>query len=196
VIIYVNETRYTAACDVFWYTDDMKLYRFSPIKNQQQLEKAIQYTHEACYKLCHLALDAYLPVAGNVGIFCHYDDEYAKLIALRKELTDSAIHFNHKYFKLYEPINIPAHGNIPAATYEYLYIRQPDPYRAQVGDVDFVMRPDKYKELKKLLRSGTAINAARLYEGSSGLDMVELYDPDIDALGYLTTSTMADKRAD
>ncbi len=171
----------------------MKLYRFSPIKNQQQLEKAIQYTHEACYKLCHMALDAYLPVAGNVGIFCHYDNEYEKLTALREKMTDPTIHFNKKYFKLHEPIIIPANGRIPAATYEYLYIRKPDPYRAQVGDVDFVMRTDKYQELKKLLRSGTEINAARLYEDSSGLDMVELYDPDIDALGYLTTSTMAEK---
>jgi len=174
----------------------MKLYRFSPIKNQQQLEKAIEHVHEACYKLCHMALDAYLPIAGNIGIFCHYDDEYEKLTALREQMTDSTIHFNKKYFKLHEPIVIAAHGKIPAATYEYLYVRQPDPYRAQVGDVDFVMRPDKYKELKNLLRSGTAINAARLYSGSSGLDMVELYDPDIDALGYLTTSTMTDKIAD
>lgn len=171
----------------------MKLYRFSPIKHQAQLEKAIRYTHEACNKLCHMALDAYLPAAGNIGIFCHYDDEYEKLTALRQRMTDSTVHFNDKYFKLREPIIIPAKGKIPAATYEYLYIRQPDPYRSQVGDVDFVMRPDKYAELRKLLRSGTAINAARLYNGSSDLDMVELYDPDIDALGYLTTTTMADK---
>lgn len=171
----------------------MNLYRFSPIKNEKQLMKAIEYTHAACYRLCNMALSAYLPVAGNVGIFCHYDDEYAKLTKLRKELTDSSVNFGNKYFKLNVPIVIPAKGRIPAATYEYLYIRQPDPYRAQVGDVDYVMHPEKYTELKGLLEKGTQIQAARLYSGSSGLDMIELTDPDIDALGYLTTSTMAEK---
>ncbi len=62
----------------------MKLYRFSPIKNQAKLEEAIQHIHFACFQLCKQALGRYLPVAGNVGVFCHYDDEYAYLTELRK----------------------------------------------------------------------------------------------------------------
>ena len=54
----------------------MKLYRFSPIKNKEQLIEAIEYTHLKCLELCKKIYGKHLPVAGNIGIFCHYDDEY------------------------------------------------------------------------------------------------------------------------
>lgn len=177
---------------VFCYTDSVKLYRFSPIKNQVQLEKAIQHTHFACFQLCKQAIGRYLPVARNVGVFCHYDDEYEYLTGLRKELTDASDNFNNKYFRLHKPIVIPAKGDIPGTTYTYLYIRQPDPYRAQVGDVDFVLDSKEYDNMKWALLSGKRIKGARAFERGDP-DMVELFDPDVDALGYITTTTIEEK---
>lgn len=170
----------------------MKLYRFSPIRNKDQLLKAIEYVHLACHELCNQTFGKYLLVAGNIGIFCHYDDEYKFLTEIREELTDASDNFNQKYYRLNAPIIIPAKDDIAETTYTYLYIRKPDPYRAQVGDVDFVLEKKQYSELKKSLLDGKAIKGARIY-GRAGDDMVELYNPDIDALGYVVTSTIEDK---
>lgn len=123
----------------------MKLYRFSPIKNKEELLEAIKHVHFECYKLCKQSFGYYLPNAGNMGIFCHYDDEYETLINIRQELTESSYNLNQKYFRLYDPIVIPATSDVPETAYTYLYIRKPDPYRHHVGDVDFYLEPEKYK---------------------------------------------------
>ena len=81
---------------------------------------------------------------------------------------------------------------MPEVTYTYLYIRKPDIYRAQVGDVDFYLEQSVYDELKQSLIDGTTINGARIFPRND-LDMIELYDPDIDALGYVSAKTMAQK---
>jgi hypothetical protein len=169
----------------------MKLYRFSPIKTKDELLEAVKHIHFACYKLCKQSFGEYLPNAGNVGVFCHYDDEYDRLIAIRKELTEASDNLDQKYFKLYEPIIIPAEGDVPETTYTYLYIRRPDPYRHHVGDVDFYLEPEKYARLKQAMLDGSkTLPGARVFERPD-LDMVELYDPDIDALAYVSTETMA-----
>ncbi len=170
----------------------MKLYRFSPIENKEQLIEAIKHTHFMCFELCKKAFGNYLPVAGNMGVFCHYDNEYEFLIKLREELTEKSDNFNQKYFRLHEPIVVPAKDDVPETTYTYLYIRRPDQYRAQVGDVDFVVEDDKYIELKKSLSQGTNINGAKVFDRPD-LDMVELSDPDIDALAYVSTRKMTEK---
>ena len=170
----------------------MKLYRFSPIKNEKELLEAIKHTHFACFELCKKAFGTYLPVAGNMGIFCHYDEEYILLTKLREELTEQSDNFNQKYFRLHNPITIPAHEDVPETTYTYLYIRRPDQYRAQVGDVDFVLDDEKYIELKKSLQSGSQINGAKIFDRPD-LDMIELSDPDCDALAYISTRAMTEK---
>lgn len=169
----------------------MKLYRFSPIKDQEQLIKAIEYTHFACQKLCKQILSKYLPVAGNVGIFCHYQDEYDLLVKLRDELSDVNDNWNKKYYRLYKPIVIHAKGGVPKTTYTHLYIRRADPYRAQVGDADFVMNTTIFKPLKESLLEGTKINGIRAFDRPD-LDMLELHNPDIDVLSYVHTHTMED----
>lgn len=170
----------------------MKFYRFSPIKNKDELLEAIKYTHFACYKLCKQSFGKYLPNASNIGIFCHYEDEYENLISLRKEITESSDNVNQKYFRLHEPIVIPAEGDVPETTYTYLYIRRPDPYRHHVGDVDFYLTEDEYKQLKQSLLAGKVLKGARVFDRAD-LDMLELYDPDVDALGYVSTNTMTEK---
>lgn len=168
----------------------MKLYRFSPIQNKEELLKTIRYLHIACNKLCKQSFGEYLPNAGNLGIFCHYDEEYERLTALRKEMTEASDNVNQKYFRLREPITIPAEDDIPQTTYTHLYIRKPDPYRHHVGDVDFYLEPEEYEELKQSLLDGKEVKGARIFPRQD-LDMIELLNPDVDALSYVSTQEMA-----
>ena len=163
-----------------------KLYRFSPIGDEDQLAQAIEYTHFACFKLSKLVFGKYLPVAGNIGVFCHYEDEYKFLTDIRKELTDESDTMFTKYYHLKEPIVISPKDDVPETTYTHLYIRKPDPYTSQVGDVDFLMEKDEYSELKQSLLDGKIIKGARVFERQEP-DMIELYDPDVDALAYVRT---------
>ena len=170
----------------------MKLYRFSPIKTQAELLEAVKYIHVACNKLCNQTFGKSLPNAGNVGVFCHYDDEYQQLVAIRSQIAEPSDEPNQKYFKLHEPIVIPAEGDVPKTTYTHIYIRKPDIYRAQVGDVDFYLDQAEYDALKADLQRGKPIPGARIFPRND-LDMIELYDPDVDALAYVSTSTMSEK---
>lgn len=170
----------------------MKLYRFSPIKNQEKLFEAIKHIHFEAHKLSKQSFGYYLPNnAGNIGVFCHYDDEYEGLLDIRKELTEASDNPNQKYFTLLKPIVIPAQEDIPETTYTHLYIRKPDPYRHHVGDVDFYLEPERYKELKAELLGGKNMKGARVFERPD-LDMIELYDPDVDVLAYVSTEKMSE----
>lgn len=163
----------------------MKGFRFSPIKNRGQLFEAIRYIHFACHKLCKQSMGRYLPVAGNIGVFCHFDDEYEYLKKLQSELTDLSQSVYGKYFRLHEPIVILAKDDVTETIYTYLYIRKPDPNKDQVGDVDFYLEPEKHAELKQSLLNGKIIKGARVLINRPELDFVELYDPAIDAWGYI-----------
>lgn len=168
---------------------DFKLYRFSPISTYEQLMQAIEHIHFECYKLCKHSFGKFLPNAGNIGVFCHYDDEYSFLTDLRKQLTQDTYNVDQKYFLLHKPIDIPAKDDIPQTTYEYLYIRKPDPYRFHVGDVDFYLPLDEYTLLKQEMLNGEKVNGARVFERPD-LDMIELYDYDSDVLAYISTEMM------
>jgi catechol 2,3-dioxygenase-like lactoylglutathione lyase family enzyme len=73
-----------------------------------------------------------------------------------------------------------------------LYIRKPDPYRHHVGDVDFYLPPEEYTRLKQEMQAGRVVPGARIFDRPD-LDMIELYDPDVDALGYVSMKTMTEK---
>lgn len=172
----------------------MKLFRFSPIDSEEQLFAAIQYLHKTCHELSKQSLGKYNSVSGSVGIFCHYEDEYNYLLTLRDDLTMREDNFNNKYFKLRNPITIEKDGEIPAATYEYLYIRQPDVYRSQVGDVDFVLDKTSFDNLKLSLEDKQIYKGARIQPlSTNNLGMIELIDPDKDVLSYLVTEPMSEK---
>jgi hypothetical protein len=170
----------------------MKLYRFSPIKDKSGLLEAIRHIHLECYKLCHQSFGASLANSGNMGIFCHYEEEYDRLVKIREELTEPSDNPKQKYYRLHNPIVIPATGNAPETSYYYLYIRKPDPYRHHVGDVDFFLEPEKYTELKEAMLNGAVVRGARVFDRPD-LDMIELYDPDSDVLGYISTEKMTEK---
>lgn len=157
----------------------MKLYRYSPVDSHEDLGRAIAHIHIECHKLCKSVLGEYLKVDNMIGFFSHYPEEYEQLLKLQEQLVVKDDNINGKYFRLKEPINIPKAQEVPAARYQYLYIRQPDPYRSQVGDVDFLMPTSQFEKLKSNLPAG-----ARVFERSE-LDMVELYDSDTDVLAYV-----------
>ena len=170
----------------------MDKFRFSPIENKEKLIEAIIYTHLRCLELCKNALGKYLPVSGNIGIFCHYENEYEFLIKLREELTDKKNNWNQKYFRLHEPIFIPAKDNIPAATYTYLYIRHPDSEKPQVGDVDLVIGEEEFSKLKNTSLGRSKINEIDVFYRPD-LDMIRLSDSNFDVLPYITTTYMDQK---
>lgn len=170
----------------------MKLYRFSPIKSEAELTRAVSYLHEACHGLCFRAFGRYLPVRGIAGVFCHYDKEFAFLTSLREQLTDSKVNYKGKYFKLHTPIVIPPKGSLPGATYEFLYIRRVDPYRPQVGDIDFVLPVEEHEKMKAMLNVETFVDGARLF-GRPEENIIELWSPDVDAAAYVAVSRMSDE---
>ena len=163
-------------------------YRFSPIKTEKKLFEAIEYTHFVCFELCKKAFGEYLPVVGNIGIFCHYDDEFKFLKKLRKRLTKESKNWNQKYFYLHKPITIKIKNNVPETTYTYLYIRKPDQH-TQVGDVDFIMSTEEHNKLKNITFLKNKINDVEIFYRPD-LDMIRLSNSNIDALAYISTKTM------
>lgn len=132
------------------------------------------------------SLGYYLPVAGNIGIFCHDGDEYEYLTKLRETLADSQKSVYGKYFLLHSPITVTASDGVPGATYTYLYIRKPDVNKPHVGDIDFFMETAVFTQLKMSVTKNVKSKGMRILDRPD-LDLIELYDADIDTLGYIGT---------
>lgn len=160
------------------------MHRINQIHNEKELLYAIKYIHVLCATLCKQTVGTYLPVAGNIGIFCQDADEYERLVGIQKKLTNTEIHVYGKYFLLHNPVTIPTQDGIPGATYRYLYIRRPDIHKPQAGDVDFFMEPVAYARLKASLSAGTQIPGMRVLDRPD-LDLIECYDPSVDAFAYI-----------
>lgn len=172
----------------------MKLYRFSPITSEEELMAALRYVHETCHKLCHDAVGTYLPVAGNIGIFCHDYDEYTYLTSLREKLTYREPNYKAKYYPLKDSIHFEEKDGIPAATYEYLYVRKVDPYRSHVGDVDFFVSAEVHEKYKDGLTAGDFRNGARLFERPEE-NLIELWLPQYDVVSFIANAKMQEKVA-
>lgn len=164
-----------------------------PIKSKKQLLQTIKHIHFSCYKLCEQAFGEYFPNSGNIAVFCHSDEEYKFLTNIREELTESSSNPDQKYYRLLEPITVPAQDNVPEATYTHLYIRKPDPtpYGKYTGDVGFFLGSEAYSKLKNSLLSGVEIKGARIYDRPSW-DMIQLTDPKIDAVSYVSMKKMTE----
>ena len=163
-------------------------FRFSPISSKEKLLEAIEYTHFACFELLKRNFGKYLCVAGNIGIFCHLDDEYKFLSKLREEMTISSGNWNEKYFRLHDPIMVPARGDIPETVYTYLYIRKPDQH-TEVGDIDFVMDKKEYDGLKSSLVHGKRIKGIEILDRPE-LDLIKVFDQDADVLSFIGKKNM------
>jgi len=167
----------------------MRLYRFSPIKSEDELIEVIKYLHISCNKLCFKILGKYLAVAGNIGIFSHYDEEFNKLKRIQKKITLKPDEYNNKYLNLKNAIKIDAEFGVSEGIYEYLYVRGVDPYRSHVGDIDFYLDEKEYFKLKKLVELNKVKGARYL----DRLDMIELFDPDFDVLVYISSLRWFDR---
>jgi hypothetical protein len=170
----------------------MKLYRFSPIKSREEMMEVIRHLHFESYKMCRNTLGRYLDISGNIGIFCHYEDEFAFLKIIQSEICYPSEDKNTKYFELKIPVIFPETNGIPQTTYTHLYIRKPDIYRSQVGDIDFYMDEQKYQNLKQEIIGGKVLKDARIFPRPD-LDMIELFNPDIDVLTYVSTFKMSEQ---
>lgn len=164
----------------------MTFYRFSPIQNESELQVAIRYVTYQCYALCKKSFGHYFSPAGNLGIFCHDENEYERLTKIRRQLTDESDNILQKYYKLYTPIIVPAKNDIPQTVITYLYIRKPDDNHPQVGDLDFLLPKNEYDDLKKQLLEGKKFGFARIFPRGD-LDMIEILDPKVDAAAYIRT---------
>lgn len=160
----------------------------------EKLYAKVEHIHFSCFELCKQALGKYLPVAGNVGIFCQSEQEFELLTKLREEITEPLDNPNQKYYLLYKPIVIPAKEDVPKTSYTYLYIRKldPTPYGRYVGDIDFVLKDSDYANLKESLKNGAVIKGAEIYN-RPGWDMIQLSVPEIDCVAYVGTDAMTQK---
>lgn len=163
------------------------------MKTKEDLLYRIKKIHQDCFRLCKATLGEYLSVSGNIGIFCQSEQEHQDFTEIRKKLTELSDNPNQKYFLLKEPITIPAEGDIPQTTYTHLYIRKPDPspYGKYLGDVDFVMETREYEELKENVKQGR-IKGTKIYD-RPGWDTVQITDPSISSVAYISTQEFAEK---
>ncbi len=166
----------------------------TPINTADELLKRIKYIHYSAYKLCKQSFNHYFPNPGNIGVFCHFDNEYEFLVKLRTQLTEASSEPNRKYFRLHEPIIFPANRDAPEVAYTYLYIRKPDPtpYGQYLGDVDFYTEDAQYNELIKQVEK-QEIPGVSLYEQPGVGTMVQLASPDIDIVAYVSTREKTQK---
>jgi hypothetical protein len=162
--------------------------------NQKELLEVITQIHFDCYKLCKLSYGKYFTNASNMGVFCHFDDEYEVLIKLREELTLPSTNPNQKYFTLINPIVIPAEKDIPETIYNYLYIRKPDPspYGKYIGDVDFYVGDDEYLKLVADVESGKINNGVKLYQQAGVGTFVQMTNPEISSVSYVSTKVLSE----
>jgi hypothetical protein len=170
----------------------MTNYRFSPIKNESTLFEAIKYLHLECNKICFETFGRYLTNAGNIGIFCHFEEEFTKLIEIRNRLTVPSTNPDQKYFKLIEPIVFDQIDNIPATEYKYLYIRKPKNDSPQVGDIDFYFEDEEFELIKQSILAGKVYKNARIYDRPD-LNMIEILDSNSDVLPYISTRSETEK---
>jgi hypothetical protein len=153
----------------------MKLYRFSPIKNEETAQEALIYIHDNLRKLAELVLEEKLPI-NTLKVFAHYEDEYKFLFDWinaqgTKENEPSKTSYYIKPDKELRITNDPI---------EFIGLRVPDPYRAQVGCGDFVV-PDFNSFKNKYLGKSEHLRKVPHPQ----YEMLEFFHPDIDVLGYI-----------
>ena len=160
------------------------------MNDENKFMELIHSIHIVCAGLVAESTGKYLPVAGNIAVFCQNDSEYERFSVVGCKLTQPSANPNQKYFRLKESITI-ADSDMPAATYEYLYVRKPATDSPEAGDIDFTMDETSYYQLKQMVIQGEVLNAS-VYE-RPGWDMVELKCEGTNGLSYICTQSMADK---
>ena len=154
----------------------MQLYRFSPIKDEQQLRKTVIYIANETSKLSKKIIGKILPIK-SLTVFSHYPDEFEKLSEITKTIVNFLNENNGPRIILHKPIKV---GN---NTIIHLRIRKPDPYRMQVGCNDFEIIDYNTFKNENLSKH---TNNLRLIKRSN-YEMIEFFDPDFDILAYVVS---------
>jgi hypothetical protein len=164
------------------------------INSEEELFEVIKQIHFDAYKLCRKVFGRYFENSGNMGVFCHFADEYEKLNKIREKLTQPSDNPNQKYFKLIKPITIPKDGDFPETKYLFLYIRKPDPtsYGNFTGDVDFYVEDKEYEKLIDLVGKGN-VEGAQLYDQQGVGTLVQMSSANIGAVAYISTRDTTEK---
>src|SRR5581483_11001592 len=107
-----------------------KLYRFSPINSKKELIETVDYIASKATELCQKVIGREYPIS-SLTVFAHYPDEYKRLTEILFKLGELDHENNGPFVKLQQPIKIVNNQ------LKLLRVRQPDPYRMQVGCNDF-----------------------------------------------------------
>jgi hypothetical protein len=91
------------------------------IKSEEEMMMAIEHIHFESHKMCKDSYGEHFQVAGKIGIFCHYGDEFEFLKKVREALCYPSDNKDQKYFELKNPIIISAKKDIPETKYTHLY---------------------------------------------------------------------------
>ena len=151
-------------------------YRFSPIKNEQELYKAIKYVAEQTTALSKQITGQEYPIE-YLTIFSHFDDEFSNLRKIVERLGEIIDANNGYAVKLEKPIQLKNNE------LHRVRIRKPDPERPQVGCNDFTV--SDYEAFKQSYLQERP-NNLRLIERPE-YDMIEFFDPNFDVLAYVVS---------
>lgn len=154
----------------------MQTYRFSPIQNEAELEKAVAYIAAQTTKLCTAIIGKPLPIS-MLTVFAHFPDEFDNLQKIIKPLGDVKPGNNGPVVTLTSPIRAGSNS------IHYLRIRKPDPYRTQVGCDDLDV--SDYSKFKKTYLHKHP-NNLRCIE-RPGYEMIEFFHPDFDVFAYVVS---------
>ncbi|HSX39935.1 MAG TPA: hypothetical protein VLI92_05090 [Candidatus Saccharimonadales bacterium] len=145
-------------------------YQFSPITNEEQFDQVLSYLTLELEKLSQKLFNQKLPIT-TLKVFPHYFEEYDYLKSLITKMGPAAS-FNAK-----TSFYIKTSKKIRDYHIEYIGVRIVDPYRLQVGCGDY--EPGNYKEFKtKHLNTSPYIREVPN-------DMLEVWHPDFNVLGYV-----------
>ena len=158
-------------------------YKFSPIKNKEELHSAISYVAVAVSELLQKVTGDMAPIT-SLSVFSHDDDEYAFLCGLLKTMGTGVGEVNGPRVALHEPMRAGGH------TITHLRIRNPDPDKPQVGCADLDVA-DYFAFKNKNL--STHLQNLKLIVRPD-YELIELFDKDSDVLGYVLSQPERSKK--
>ena len=156
-----------------------KLYRFSPIRTEEQLIESIRYIDSQARELSNKIIKKEYPLS-SLTIFSHYPDEFEQLKEILFKMGEQQAENNGPYVRLVNPLVLRG------GALKFVLVIKPDPYRMQVGCCDFNI-PD-YDEFKSNYLKSTT-NKLRLIERVDH-EMIEFFDPDFDILAYVVNKPL------
>ncbi len=156
-----------------------RLYRFSPIADKATFLKAINWIVVKTIKLGELATNQPYNIS-SLTVFAHYPQEFEQIKIMLLEMGTEVAENHGPFVKLTKPLNIES-NNI-----DTVRIRRPDPYRMQVGCVDF--KVENYEEFKNTYLTNEPENL-RLIERED-YEMIEFFDPNLDVLAYVVSKQL------